>query len=318
MPKTQSITDISDGCEVDSLFLLESIDIRKKKQDGKYLFATLADRTGRISCKIWGLQAQSADEIEALGKILQPGEVYHIRGFAKIFNGECEININDGIANLTAPVAIQASEKGEFVYSPVDIKETAIGIQNLAGTIRNGQLKRVVSLALMDAGGFYEKPAAKKRHHNYRGGLAEHTLETATIAVAMAEAQKSYGIDRDILIAGALLHDIGKALCFEEKGIGYIALPEYDLIGHIPLGITFLTRFKDYLDDATYLHLLHIIQSHHGEYGDVMPRTSEAWAVHLADLSSATLREVADDIAPLGPGEGKWKGEKSGKAVYRI
>ncbi|RQD83938.1 MAG: HD domain-containing protein [Methanocalculus sp. MSAO_Arc2] len=318
MQKSQCITDISDGAVIDSLFLLEQIEIRRKKDDGKYLFATLADRTGRISCKIWGLASQSADEIETLGKSLQPGEVYRIRGFAKIFNNECEININEGIADLTTPATIQPSDHGWFVYSPVDIKETARKIQELAGTIRNGEIKLLVSLALMDVGGFYEKPAAKKRHHNYAGGLAEHTLETARIAVAMAEAQKSYRLDRDILIAGALLHDIGKALSFERQGIGYVARPEYDLVGHIPLGVTFLSSFKSQLDEQTYLHLLHIIQSHHGDHGDVTPRTPEAWAVHLADLASATLREVADDIAGLAPGEGKWKGEKSKRPVYRI
>ncbi|MCP1662177.1 MAG: HD domain-containing protein [Methanocalculus sp. MSAO_Arc1] len=318
MPKNQSITDITDGCDVNSLFLLEEIGIRTKRDDGRYLYATLADSTGRISCKIWGLPAQPAPEIEAVGRSLKPGEVYRIRGFAKVFNGECEININDGIADLAAPVTIPAAEHGDFVYSPVDIKETAKQIQELAGTIRSGELKLLVSLALMDVGGFYEKPAARKRHHNYAGGLAEHSLETARIAVAMAEAQKSYRLNRDILLAGAILHDIGKALSFERQGLLFVARPEYDLIGHIPLGVAFLTRYKEFLDDATYLHLLHIIQSHHGDHGDVAPRTPEAWAVHLADLASATLREMADDTAGLAPGEGKWRGEKSKRPVYRI
>lgn len=318
MKKTQFTTDISDGTPVDSLFLLESVEEKKKRQDGKYLHAILSDRSGKIPCKIWGIASQTTEEIEVLGRSLQPGEVYRIRGIAKVYNGDCEVNVNEGVLELAAPVAIPASEKGEFIYSPVDIKETAKEIQTLAGSIRNGGLRMTVALALMEAGGFYEKPAAKKRHHDYAGGLAEHTLETTKIAVAMVDAQKSFNLDRDLVIAGALLHDIGKALSFEEKGIGFAARPEYDLIGHIPLGITLLERFRDYCDEATFLHLLHIVQSHHGDHGDVTPRTSEAWAVHLADISSATLRETADDIAGLARGEGKWRGEKGGRPVFRI
>jgi 3'-5' exoribonuclease len=198
-----------------------------------------------------------------------------------------------------------------------DLDALKRGVLDLIATIADPSLKDVVLEAISGADGFFEKPAAKGRHHEYMGGLAEHTLETARCAAAGCDAV-SVGCDRDLVLAGALLHDIGKAFSFERSGLCFVARPDYDLIGHVSLGITYLERFRHRLPPARFSHLTHIVQSHHGPHGEVPCQTPEAWIVHIADYASATLREVADDQAALEPGSGTRNGKKSGGPVWRF
>ncbi|KUG20627.1 MAG: HD domain-containing protein [Methanomicrobiaceae archaeon] len=315
--KSLYIRDICEGATIDSPFVLDSAELRDRR-GGKYIMVTLSDCTGRLTCKVWGTQGSSPDEIEELYRMLRQGEVYRIRGFAKVFNGNCEINVNDGISHMAAPVPLSDVNVSDYVYAPVDRREIAARLQDAIASITDGGLQALVRAAFADTEGFYEVPAAKRKHHDYAGGLAEHTLETARIAVAIARSVARAGMNRDLLLAGGLLHDIGKAFCFERRGISFAARPEYDLIGHTTLGMNHLSRYRTSIDPAAFCHLLHIVQSHHGPYGEVLPQTPEAWAVHFADNASARIREVSDDIEQLAPGEGTWRGSRSGDPVYRF
>jgi len=315
--KREFISDIREGSEIDAPFMIENAELRERK-GGKYILLSVADRTGKLGCKVWGTQESKPSEMEALCCAIRSGEIYRIRGYAKVYNGSCEINVNDGIADLCSPVQQVKVDPADYIFSPVNHEEVKARLQDIIHTIEDTDLQALVNAALTDAEGFYEKPAAKFRHHDYPGGLAEHTLEAARIAGADACGIGRNNMSLDLLLAGAVLHDIGKVPCFERRGLSFAALPEYDLIGHITLGMNMIARYRSFTDPVTFCHLQHIIQSHHGPHGEVLPRTPEAWAVHLADLTSAKIREVADDISMLKPGERAAKGARSGEAVYRF
>jgi 3'-5' exoribonuclease len=314
MEKRIFVADIGDGDPVDAPFLVGYAELREGRR-GKYIACTLSDRTGRISCKVWGRSDDT--EVQEAFSVLRGGGVFRIAGYARTYRDTCEVNVNDGVKHLSAPFGADDLSCEDYCVAPADGAAVEAGITAVIGMIGDADLRTLVREVIAAADGFYVKPAAKFRHHEYRGGLAEHTLEVARVAAGFVD-QLRIPLRRDLVIAGALLHDIGKCPCFEEAAPAFSATPAYDLVGHITLGVQMLEQQRGRIDDGDFFHLLHIIQSHHGPYGEIRPHTPEAWAVHFADLSSATLREVADDTADLAPGERRRKGARSGEPVYRF
>ncbi|MFA7562632.1 MAG: HD domain-containing protein [Methanoculleus sp.] len=314
--KTVYVEEINGGVQVDAPFVVDAVELRDKK-GGKYIQLAISDRTGRGACKVWGTADQTVEQIEAFCRAIQVGEVYRIRGYAKEFNGACEVNVNDGITFLADPVPPEKIEPSTFVYAPVDTGSVREGLAHMAARIRDQGVYNLVARVMNDAPCFLDVPAAKRRHHAYMGGLAEHTLETAEIALSIAGTVRRGEMDTDVLLAGALLHDIGKAVCFCRQGLSFVALPEYTLIGHTALGAAALMKFSTGVDPARFNHILHIVMSHHGPHGEVQPRTPEAWAVHFADNASATLRSICDDVDGLRPGEER-PGALTRQMVYRF
>ncbi|MCK8518884.1 HD domain-containing protein [Methanoculleus sp. 7T] len=314
--KTVFVEGISGGVQVDAPFVVDAADLREKR-GGKYIQLTISDRTGRGTCKVWGTPDLSVEQIEAFCRAIRPGEVYRIQGYAKVFNGSCEVNVNDGIVGLSTPVPADSVDPSWFMYAPVDRECVCEELGRMTAKIADPGIYALVSGVMNTTAGFLEAPAAKRRHHAYMGGLAEHTLETAKIALSLADTVNRSEMDTDVLLAGALLHDIGKALCFRRQGFSFVALPEYTLVGHTTLGAAVLLRHSAGVDPSRFAHILHILMSHHGPHGEVLPRTPEAWAVHFADNASATLRAACDDTADLAPGEER-QGARTGGQVYRF
>ncbi|TAJ44509.1 HD domain-containing protein [Methanofollis fontis] len=312
--KTIFAGEIRDRDQVDDLFLLKSAEIRQKKDSSPYIFSQIADASGTLGCYIWGIQGDG-ERVMQIASTLQCGAVYRICGQARDYNGGIQISVNEGIAELDEPV--ESIEPSDFISSPVVEEDLKSRILGMANRINDPQLRDLVLNVIATSDGYFTKPAAKMKHHEYPGGLAEHSLEVATIAASMAGSVRGEN-DADLVIAGALLHDIGKTSCFEQQGLWYTARPEYDLIGHVTLGVTIVSRAAGHLAPETASHLLHIIQSHHGPYGEVACQTPEAWSVHLADLSSATLREITDDQALLSAGTGTRSGKRIGGPVWRF
>jgi len=314
--KTVFVEGICGGMQIDAPFVVDATELREKR-DGKYIQLAISDRTGRSACKVWGISTQSAEEIEEIYRGIQVGEAYRISGYAKVYNGTCEVNVNEGIFDLSTPLSRGGLDPELFVHTPVDGEEIRRGLYRMLDEIEDPEISSLVVDVLSSTPEFFEVPAAKRRHHAYTGGLAEHTLETAEMALALAGSVTRADMDTDVLLAGALLHDIGKASCFRRQGFSFIALPEYTLVGHTALGAAALLRHSAGVDPARFDHLLHILMTHHGPYGEVKPRTPEAWAVHFADNASATLRGVCDDAGGLAPGEER-QGSRTRQMVYRF
>jgi 3'-5' exoribonuclease len=139
--------------------------------------------------------------------------------------------------------------------------------------------------------GYCSAPAAQIYHHNYAGGLLEHSLGTARIAIKIAELHPE--VDRDLMLVGALLHDLGKVLELDmDKEISYS--DEGKLLGHILLGIGMLEELMQRADTDRLVRnkLIHMIASHHGRYEWQSPKKPmflEAQILHLADMMDAEI-----------------------------
>ena len=317
LEKTIFVEELSGSVQVDAPFVVEAAHLKEKRDGGRYIQLTISDKTGRGACKVWGTADQSAEQIEAICCAIRSGEVYRMWGYAKVYNGTCEVNINDGISCLADPMPQAGFDPSLFVYAPVDLDEVRRRLGGMIAKIDDPGIQTLVLEAIDSTPGFFEAPAAKFHHHAYIGGLAEHTLETAEIALSLAGTVSRAEMDTDVLLAGALLHDVGKAACFCRQGFSFVALPEYTLVGHTALGAAALMRHSAGVDPARFAHILHILMAHHGPHGEVQPRTPEAWAVHFADNTSATLRSVCDDVCGLAPGEER-QGARCRQTVYRF
>ena len=310
MEKTQFVENITESTPVNSLFLIKRADLRSKRGE-QFAHLTLVDKTGLIEAKIYG------DKAAELPRIIQTGRVYPITGIGRVNqNGEIHVFSDSpetvkGI--LAGPLTLTPGQEIEFVYTPAALNANSLEIQKIIGSIKNIDLKLFVACCL-DAR-FYECPAAIRRHHEYTGGLCEHSLETVKIALSLIDIMPRTDINRDMVIAGAVLHDIGKIFCFDKIGYGYVPNDTYNLIEHITMGIMHIDEYKNLISDDQLLQLRHIIQSHHGSYGDVIPLTAEAWLVHEADSGSSLLRSIVDDLAETPTGQKK-KGLRSEKFLW--
>ncbi|HJK59997.1 MAG TPA: HD domain-containing protein [Methanocorpusculum sp.] len=311
MDKNLYVKDVTNGSDVSSLFLIKRSDLRSKRGE-QFVHMTLADRTGTIECKAYGNKAVEA------ARAVKTGMVYAISGVGKINqNGELHVfsDSPETLDSLLAgPVTVMPGQETEFLFTPADIKGNAAEIQKVVASIGNSDLRLFVACCLDHR--FYECPAAIRRHHEYLGGLCEHSLETVRIALNLVETMPRTEINRDMVIASAVLHDIGKIFCFDKVGYGYVPNDTYNLIEHITMGIMFIDEYKSLISESQLLQLRHIIQSHHGIYGDVVPLTAEAWLVNQADGASSMLRSIVDDLAETPKGQKK-KGLRSEKFLWK-
>ena len=313
MEKTQYIADVAADMPVASLFMVKRADLRSKRGE-RFVHMTLADKSGTMECKAYG-----PDElVAAAARAVRPGMVYAVIGKGRqMQNGEMEV-VSEGKATLdsllSGPMPLTAGQDTEFVFTPADVAGNARELQKVVAGIVNGDLRLFVACCLDSR--FYGCPAAIRRHHEYTGGLCEHALETVRFALSMVDTMERMEVNRDMVIAGAVLHDIGKIFCFDKVGYGYVPNDTYNLIEHITMGIMFVDEYKNLISDSQLLQLRHIIQSHHGSYGDVIPLTAEAWVVHYADTVSSQMRSVADDVAETPKGQKK-KGLRSEKFLWK-
>ncbi len=309
--KTLYVKDISNDISVDSLFMIRRADLRAKRGE-QYLHMTIADKTGIIEAKFYGEKVMNA------ARLAKVGCVYRIIGVGKTNpNGSLIVysdNENSLDALLSGPISLVAGDDIEYIYTPANLQKNATELQKIVASIQNQNLRIFVTCCLDNR--FYECPAAIRRHHEYTGGLCEHTLETVQIVLHMMEIMPRMKINRDIAIAGAVLHDIGKIFCFDKVNSTYVPNDTYNLVEHITMGIMHIDQYKDLLTDLELLQLRHIIQSHHGIYGDVVPLTAEAWLVNEADGASARMRSILDDLNETPSGQKK-KGLRSEKFLWK-
>ncbi len=223
------------------------------------------------------------------GELPKESTVIKVEGVLLEYNGSPQITIS-----RFRDAKEDEYDKAEFIPTyPGDRNDLQIRLQSNIGQIQTPSIRIMVKKIYEDfKAEYFDAPAAVFHHHNYLGGLLEHTLSVTRIALTLSSSQKQ-PVNTDLIIAGAVLHDIGKIQAYSLDCCAIEYSMDGKMIDHIPLGMMILKPYVDkYLDHDTAQHLLHIIASHHGlkEWGSpVEPSTQEAKIVHLADLVDARL-----------------------------
>lgn len=287
-------TDLEIGQEVSEVFCVGRVQ-RRMGRSGPFLTLEFVDRSGRIPGVAW-------DEVDALAERLVEGGYARVGGRVTDFRGEPQIQVAEA---GPAPGALEPSEY--LPTGPVPAERSLEGIRRLAGTIADSGLRRLVLGFLYDpvfTRRFAVAPAAKFHHHAYVGGLAEHTLSVMGLC---ADAADRYAdLDRDLLIAGAFCHDLGKVRELAvEPGFPYTE--EGQLMGHIVLGYEMVhDRARETgLAAERMVDLGHLVLSHQGELewgSPVEPRTLEALVLHFLDNLDSKVASARPHLALVESG----------------
>ena len=302
MAKTIFIDQIKQGDRVDELFLVKSARLSETKAGKPYLILTVMDRSGELSGPIW----ENALELQ---KICSVGEIIRVVGLVQSYRENLQLKI--GSVQNVEKLAV---EMGDFLpASPQNRTDMAEELQALFRTVKNPYLKKLLNYFFNKSDWwprFQDAPAAKGIHHAYIGGLLEHSLSTARICHLMAEHYE--GVDRSLLLAGALLHDIGKL----EELKTTSGVVEYTvsgrLKGHLVIGSEMVAevagRIKDFPQELLE-QLQHLILSHHGrqEFGSpTVPMTVEALVLSFVDDLDAKMNLVEQLRRKMNSAEMSW------------
>ncbi|MCW3140931.1 MAG: HD domain-containing protein [Methanophagales archaeon] len=288
MNETKKVKDLRAGNTVDSTFLVMEKELKEFiTKEGYYLLVKLGNSVGSIWAKCW-------EKAEEVASQFEPGDVVRIKGVVESFRGRLQLIFEpEGIEKGTEPYNIadylpRTSKNIGFLFAE---------ILKTAESLENGYLKCVVFSFLNDPDfihSFKKAPSAKIHHHNYIGGLIEHTQSVVALCKTISELYPE--LDRDLLLAGAILHDIGKIAAYEYS-FRIDVTEEGGLIDHIVLGYRMvrdkIKGIKGFPEELE-LRLLHLILSHHnyGEWGSpVKPLFAEAEALCYADLLDSQLKE---------------------------
>jgi 3'-5' exoribonuclease len=296
--KKQFITDIKAGDSIDDIFVLSEKILAQKKDGNNFLNVTLSDKTGTIKGVVW-------DNVDQITAGVTSGDFVDIKGNANEYKGALQLVIK----KMEAFSADEIDPADFLPMTPRNIESMFERLLKITASVNTPYLKQIIQAFLNDekfVREFKIAPAAKKMHHAYIGGLLEHTLSMASLADKIAGHYS--GIDRDLLIAGAVLHDIGKTREFEYQfKIDYS--DQGRLLNHIVIGIEMidekLPEIKDFPEDQMVL-LKHMVVSHHGtrEFGSPEPpKTIEAVILNYIDEIDSKVNGIRDFMAKEDPNE---------------
>ncbi len=290
--------DIGNGY-VDGYCLIKTYEIKTTAKGMKYLDMQVSDSEGEINAKYWSFNEAERD-------VYAVGDVIKIRGSISPYNGVDQLKI-ERMRPITEADNIKVSD---FVpstdYEPSDMYNTLI---NIAKGFSDKDLALLVTT-------IYERnresllciPAAFKLHHAIRGGLLYHVLSIVRLCEGVCKVYPF--VDKDLLIAGAMLHDIAKITEFNLSHSGLVEdySPKGNLLGHIPMGAMIIDNTAKELGipEETAMLIEHMILSHHGnpEYGAaVRPMFLEAELLSELDLMDSRVYEIAHAVSGLEKGK---------------
>lgn len=278
--------------------MIESCDVRIAKNGKKFLALTFQDKSGKMDGKFW-------DASESDIEMFQPGIVVLVKGKRELYQGNPQLKI------FTLHPSDDAAHKNleSFVETaPENIEDIKEEFNQFVFHIINPTMNRIVRYLLNKyQEEYFVRPAAKKLHHAYRGGLAYHTVSILRLAQGVVNQYKD--MDASLLYSGAIIHDIGKVR--ELTGpINTEYTLEGNLVGHIVIANEEVSKACQALkiDESKedVLLLKHMVLSHHGllEYGSpVRPRILEAEILHHLDHLDASITQVSDALGRTQAGE---------------
>jgi 3'-5' exoribonuclease len=293
-----SLPTLAPGSRVQHEFLVYERAEKKTNAGDPFVVLTLGNASGRIdTAPIWSDKLQWADGADN-GRIVQA--IGEVSMYAR--NGQAKRQLQ-----LTAP--LRSLPAGQFAVEDflprIDVDPARLWehLDARRHAIKSPALRAVADLVFGDDAfrvQFERAPGSTQGHHAQIGGLLQHTVEVVSIALQTAKITRR--ANADLVVVGAMLHDIGKVESYEVGATGFSYTPCGLLIGHVVLGALMVERRlaalgRPVCSDGQLLELQHMILSHHGkvEYGSpVVPMTVEAEIVHRADEASAKATDMLD------------------------
>ncbi|MBV9125929.1 MAG: HD domain-containing protein [Planctomycetes bacterium] len=290
------VQQLADGETVEEVYLVSDKQLRANRNGNLYLQLELRDRTGAISARLWNAG-------EHLFRSFDSGDFLNVKGKVQMFQGALQM-----ILSHLDRVEMEKVDLADFLpHTDQDVNKLLDKLRGLLLRLSNHHLRALVECFLMDDAflkAFCQAPAGIRNHHAYLGGLLEHVV---TLLEAADRLHPLYPeLDRDLLLTGIFLHDVGKVreLSFA-KAFAYT--DEGQLVGHLIIGVEMLTEKAARVPDLTgepfpaelLLRLKHMILSHHGTYefgSPKLPMTPEAIALHYLDNFDAKVHSFTRDI----------------------
>jgi 3'-5' exoribonuclease len=286
------LANFDEGKPFDGFFLVLAKQQRTTKTNKPYLNLILGDKTGQLEGRVW------APEDPRIAKDFDKGDIVKARGSASRFDDRLQMKVDH--LRLAQPSEVDKTDlMPSTTYDIADLwRQLLASVESLT----NPDLKLLLATLLADpalAQAYREAPAAKQLHHAWLGGLLEHVVSLCTLADRVAPHYPL--LDRDLLLTGVILHDIGKVreLSWE---IGFEYTVEGSLLGHIQMGVALVEKTIDTLPNfppKLKLLVLHMILSHHGklEFGSPkLPMIPEALVLNFLDDLDAKMQAVQGEF----------------------
>jgi len=294
------IKDLRAGSELDERYAVRSADARQRRGGGPYLAVTLGDRTGEVTALVW-------QNVDRLREVLDPGSVVAVKGQVQRYHQQLQV-----VVRKAEPVPDESVEQELFVRSSA-VDPTLLWQQliKLIEDVGDANLRQLLFRIFSDPEVerlFRIAPAARSMHHGFRSGLLEHTVSVTTVVRSLA---RHYRLDDSLVVAGALLHDLGK-IWELEIGASIEYTDDGRLLGHLPMETIYVEKKIGELErfpSEIRRQLLHILLAHHGEYGYGSPRrpkTPEALLVHMIDNLDSKMAGMLEAMAVDGSDDEAW------------
>jgi 3'-5' exoribonuclease len=292
------VDKLGDGDSVEEVFLVNDKQLRANRNGNLYLQMDVGDRTGAINARMWNAG-------ESLFRAFDVGDFLLIKGKVQLFQGALQMIVSH--IERIEPEKIGLDLADFLPHTSENILKLEERLRGTLLRLSNPHLRALAECFLMDeefVQGFRRAPAGVRVHHAYVGGLLEHIVTLLDAAERLLPLYPK--LDRDLLLMGVFLHDVGKVreLTYQ-RTFGYS--DEGQLIGHLVIGVEMLNEKAAKVPDLTgepfpvelLLRLKHMIVSHHGSYefgSPKLPMTPEAIALHCLDNFDAKVHLFMRDI----------------------
>lgn len=299
------IKDLELKKEAVTFMMIEGLDEKLASNKEPYVLFTGKDKSGDVDCKLWGYNLQKLGDIKN-------GDIIKIKGILDEYNGKKQLKVSkdeNGRYMLRLTNDKDNINISDFVkVSPTPYEKMITEINEMINLFQNKNLKELCFKFLKE----YEPqliyfPGAKGVHHAYKTGWLYHIYNMMKMGNVLSDI---YGLNKDLLLTGVLLHDIGKipAMISDMNGVVNEFSLEGAMLDHIVLSIKMFNELKEgiYLDKETTTLIEHMIASHHGnlEWGSpVVPMFPEAEALHHLDNMDAKINTMNEILEPLQKGQ---------------
>lgn len=297
----QYVAEIKDRDPVAAVFLVKDKIMAMAKNGKPYMNLRFMDKSGEIEAKVW-------DNVDLLDKQFDKDDFVQVRGKASVYMNKMQIVV----AEINKMPEEQVNLADFLPESPRDNAEMRQELREVVAALTNPHLRRLMETFLADAPFldlYCMAPAAKGMHHVYLGGLLEHSLSLVKLVKTIVPLYS--GINEDLLVVGALLHDVGKVHEMSyERAFDYTDVGK--LLGHITIGVEMVEdkiRQVDGFPRELGILLKHMLLSHHGQYeygSPKRPKTVEATILNYLDDMDSKINGIQAHIAKESVSTSRW------------